>query len=134
MTMQYSTKVRNEQMRAIIAALGPGAVMRFYSSELPESCDAADPSGEVAEVELDRQPFLMSIDGKLVNNGVWLGEVHKESGVPKSFRIIDFYGECHIQGTVSKTGDGGDIQLEVDGDKLELGQRLNIGGFTIVNG
>ena len=62
--VKYSDKIRNAQLHAVADALGPAAVMKIYSGDVPSSCDAANPSGEMAELELPRRPFHVPDGGE----------------------------------------------------------------------
>jgi hypothetical protein len=128
--VKYSTKVRNAQLAAVADALGPAAVMKIFSGEVPSSCDAANPSGEIAELELPRRPFRVPADGKLMIAESWSGFSHvAETSVARSFRVLDYLGEVHIQGSITKSGEDGDLQL--DTTEVKPGQRIAIGAFTI---
>ena len=111
--MKYSDRIRNAQLAAVADALGPAATMKIYSGEVPSSCDAANPSGEIAELELPRRPFRSPDGGKLMIAEFWSGHSHvAETSVARSFRIYDYLGEVHIQGTITKSGEDGDLQLD----------------------
>jgi hypothetical protein len=68
MPFQYSEKMRNERLNVVASALGPAAIMRIYSGDVPSSCDAANPPGELVEIELPRRPFLAANGAKLMIN------------------------------------------------------------------
>ena len=126
--MQRSEKIRHRQLEAISDALGPAATLLLFSSDVPEGCDAANPQGELAAVELPRRPFKLPLGGVMeISDAPRLGEAH-DTGTAKSFRIVDFFGEAHIQGTVS--GPEGDGDLKLDPVQMDRGQRLSIAGFT----
>lgn len=127
--MKYSDKIRNERLNVVASALGPAAVMRIYSGAVPSSCDAANPSGELVEIELPRRPFLAPQGAKLMISEPWSGFAHAD-GTAKSFRVFDYLGECHIQGTITKRGGLGDLQL--DTDEIHNGQKVAIGAMTLI--
>jgi hypothetical protein len=152
MAFQYSEKVQDAQkesalkihlvafkahLEAIADTLGTSATMKLFTGPLPKSCDAPSPPGEVVVYILPPQPFLKPRDdGKEVvmyNSELWLGDVQKDVQVDDicCFRVFDYLGQCHLQGSVSPEGGGGDLQLNA-GDKLiRKGQRVNIGEFVI---
>jgi hypothetical protein len=127
--VKYSEKIRNERLNVVASALGPAAVMKIFSGECPSSCDAANPSGEIAEIELPRRPFLAPQGAKLMISEPWTGFAHAD-GTAKSFRVFDYLGECHIQGTITKSGGLGDLQL--DTDEIHNGQKVAIGAMTLI--
>jgi hypothetical protein len=103
--------------------------MRLFSGACPNNCDSANPPGELCEIELPRHAYLPANGAKLMISEPWVGFAHAD-GVAKSFRVYDYLGEPHIQGSVSKTGDGGDLQL--DTDKIHNGQKVVIGAMTLI--
>jgi hypothetical protein len=128
MSMRYCEKIRNRQLEAIVDALGPAATLRLFSGSVPADCEAPNPTGELAEVELPRRPFKMPLGGVMeISDGPWLGEAH-DTGTAKSFRIQNYFGETLVQGSVSSPDGDGDLKL--DPAKMERGQRLSIAGFT----
>jgi hypothetical protein len=127
--VKYSEKIRNERLNVVASALGPAAIMRIYSGDVPSSCDAANPSGELVEIELPRRPFHAPQGAKLMISEPWYGSAHAD-GIAKSFRIFDYLGECHISGTISKAGGEGDLQL--DSDEIHAGQRISISAMTLI--
>jgi hypothetical protein len=88
------------------------------------------PAGEIAELELPRRPFHVPNAGKLMIAEPWSGFSHAaETCTAKSFRIFDYLGECHIQGTITKNGEDGDLKL--DTTEIRKGQKIAIGAFTL---
>jgi hypothetical protein len=152
MAFQYSEKVHAAQREAahkairaayhvhlemIAKTLGTSAVMKLFTGPLPADCAAPNPPGEVVEYDLPPQPFLAPRDeGQEVvmyNSQAWIGDVSKDVKASdiKEFRLYDYLGECHIQGSVSPEGDGGDLLLHTGPEMIRQGQRLNIGEFIM---
>jgi hypothetical protein len=128
--VKYSDKIRNAQLQAVADGLGPAAVMKIFSGDVPSSCDAANPSGEIAELELPRRPFRVPDGGKLMISEPWSGFSHvAETSVARSFRVYDYLGEVHLQGTITKRGEDGDLQL--DTTEVKPGQKIAVGAFTL---
>jgi hypothetical protein len=126
---QAHTKMVNDQLEVIVNALGSSAVLKIFAGAAPPSFDAPDPSDELAEIELPARPFHVE-GGRLEVSESWVGWVHSD-GVARSFRVYSGDdGVPHIQGSV---GEGGDLQIEVQGGKAEVGrgQKFVIGGFTV---
>jgi hypothetical protein len=128
MPLQFSEKIRNEPLNVVAWALGPAAVMKIYSGECPSSCAAANPSGELVEIELPRRPFIAPNSTKMMIAEPWSGFAHAD-GVVRSFRVFDYLGEPHLQGSISKLGEGGDMQLETV--EVHAGQKVAIGSFSL---
>ena len=51
------------------------------------------------------------------------------SGTAGYFRFYDASANCHMQGTITATGGGGDMTL--DNTNIAAGQTVNITGFTL---
>lgn len=131
--MQYSEKILHDQLLAITTALGPAAVMKIFSGNLPRDCADSDPRGELAKIELPRQPFFAPYNRTLQILEPWIGVVSAD-GAAKSYRIFDSLGECHVQGTVrngKSADDGGDGELEFESIEWSKGQKVAIEAFTI---
>jgi hypothetical protein len=128
MSFQFSEKIKNERLNVVASALGPAAIMRIYTGPVPSSCEAVNPSGEIVELELPRRPFLAPNGAKLMIAEPWVGFAHAD-GTAKSWRVFDYLGETHMQGSVSKRGEGGDIEL--DTTEIHAGQKCVIGAFTL---
>ena len=60
-------------------------------------------------------------------------EIEGASGTAGYFRLHDNGGTtCHMQGTITATGAGGDMQL--DNTNIAVGQQITITAFTITAG
>jgi hypothetical protein len=129
MPFRYSEKIRNDRLTVIASALGPAAIMRIFAGAVPSTCDAADPPGKLVEIELPRQPFLAPSGAKLMISQPWTGYARAD-GTAKSFRISDYLGAVHVQGTITKNGGGGDLQL--DTTEVHTGQKVVVGAMTLV--
>lgn len=54
-------------------------------------------------------------------------------GTAGYFRIVDSAGTtCHLQGTVTATGGGGD--MTIDNTSIASGQTVNVTSFTLTDG
>jgi hypothetical protein len=127
--MKYSEKIRNARLNVVTDTIGPAAILRIYSGPVPSSCDAANPSGLLVEIELPHRPFNLADGAKLMISEPWSGWAHAD-GIAKSFRLSDYMGAPHVQGTISKTGGGGDMELDII--DIHAGQKVVIGAMTLV--
>ena len=126
--MKFSEKVRNRELAVFADVLGLASVLKLFSGDVPHRCADADPVGEIATVEPPRELFNSPNGGQLHISQPWLGECHAD-GAAKSFRIVDHFGEVHIQGTV--TGPEGNGDLKLDPNEMVAGQRVSISSFTL---
>ena len=71
--------------------------------------------------------------GSIALSGTWQDLSADDSGTAGYFRLHTNDGTvCHMQGTVTATGAGGDMQL--DNTNIATGQQINITTFTITAG
>lgn len=70
--------------------------------------------------------------GSKAKTGTWSG-TGAAAGSAAHFRIVDSAGTtCHMQGTVTATGGGGDLTL--DNVSIAIGQVVTVSTFTISRG
>ena len=75
----------------------------------------------------------MDLLGSIVLSGTWQDVSTDASGTAGYFRLHDNGGTtCHMQGTITATGAGGDMQL--DNTNIAVGQQITITAFTITAG
>jgi hypothetical protein len=68
--------------------------------------------------------------GTMTKNGTWQDTSANGTGTAGYFRIFDNAGTtCHIQGTVTLTGGGGD--MTVDNTSFVTGQAFLVSTFTL---
>jgi hypothetical protein len=65
--------------------------------------------------------------------GTWQDTSADNTGIAGHFRIYDSGGTtCHIQGTVTATGGGG--EMTVDNTSFTAGQQFTVTGLTLTDG
>jgi len=112
MTHQYSVAVRNAALDARETAIGTGAILKLFSGAEPANCAAADPSGLLATLTLPTDWMAAASGGVKAKAGVWTG-TGSGAGTVASYRIYDSgLAACHVQGTVTATGGGGDMTVD----------------------
>lgn len=132
MAYQYSVSVRNAKLDAVEATIGASAHLKLFSGAEPANCAAADPAGLLATLVLPSDWLNAASSGQKTIAGSWTG-VGTGNGTAASFRIYDS-GEatCHIQGSVTVTGGGGDMTL--DNTSITVGQNIAVTTFTVTAG
>jgi hypothetical protein len=133
MALQYSDAVRNARLDVVESTTGATAKLYLYSGSVTANCAAADPSGLLATLTLPSDWMAAASGGtKAIANGPWTG-TGSAAGSAASFRIKDNAGTtCHIQGTVTATGGGGDMTL--NNVVIANGQTINVTSFTLTAG
>lgn len=129
MTVQWSTSLRNALLDAWETAIGTSAKVYIRTGSPPANCAAADSGDLLAEFDLASDWAAAASGGSKGLNNLPLEETAIASGTAGHYRIKDSAGTtCHEQGTVTASGDGGDMIL--DGLSVSLGQTLRITAWT----
>lgn len=133
MSLQYSTTVRNAQLDALETAIGTSAIMKIRSGSVPATCATADAGTVLATLNLPSDWMAAASSGAKALSGTWQDASADATGTAAHFRIYASDGTtCHIQGTVTATGGGGDLTL--DNVSIASGQQVTITAFTITAG
>ncbi len=130
--MQKSVAVRNAQNDAIETVIGASAILKLRSGAAPASCATADSGTVVATMALAADWMSNSATAVKALLGTWqdLAADAANAGGAMHWRIYASDGTtCHLQGTVTVTGGGGEIQL--DNLNIALGQRVDVTSFNI---
>lgn len=134
MAFQESIAVRNARLDAIEVAVGVSPRLIIYSGAVPANCAAADPAGVLATIVLPSDWMAAAAAGSKAMLGAW--SVAASAGAPTnalSWRIKDStLATCHMQGTITATGGGGDMTL--DNVSITAGQTVTVNSFTITAG
>ena len=133
MALQLSTTVRNARLDAIEATMGTSAIMRIRTGAAPADCGTADSGTVLATLNLPSDWLAAASSGSKAKSGTWQDTSADATGTAAHFRIDDSGGStCHLQGTVTATGGGGD--LEVQNTSFASGQQVTVTGFTLTDG
>ncbi len=133
MTLQYSVAVRNAKLDAIETTIGTSAVLKIRTGAAPADCATADSGTVLATCNLPSDYFAAASGGSKAKSGTWEDGSADAAGTAAHFRLYASDGTtCHAQGTVTATGDGGD--MEVDNVVFAAGQAFTVTGFTITAG
>lgn len=133
MAVQLSVAVRNARLDAIETAVGTSAVMRLRTGAQPANCGTADSGTVVATLNLPSDWMAAAASGAKALSGTWQDTSADAAGTVAHYRIYDSAGTtCHLQGSVTITGGGGDLTL--DNNVLAAGQQVTITSFTITDG
>ncbi len=132
MAFQFSVASRNASLDAIETAIGASPVLEIRSGSAPADCATADSGTVLATLNLPAD-FLANASGgsKGIAGGPWQDSSADATGTAGHFRIKQG-ATCHVQGTVTVTGGGGDMQL--DSISITAGQQVSITAFTITAG
>ena len=133
MALQYSVAVRNARLDAVESTTGASAVLKVRTGAPPASCATADSGTVLATVNLPSDWMANASGGTKAKSGTWEDTSADAAGTAGHFRIYASDGTtCHIQGTVTATGGGGD--MTVDNTSFASGQAFTVTGFTLTAG
>ena len=132
MALQLSTTVRNARLDTIETTISTAPILRIRTGSAPANCATADSGTVLAEMTLPSDWMAAASNGSKALSGTWQDASANAAGTAAHFRIYDSAGTtCHIQGTVTATGGGGD--LELNNTSIQVGQSVTITGFTLTD-
>jgi len=133
MAIQLSTSVRNARLDSIETTVGTSAIIRIRTGSAPANCAAADTGSILAEITCPSDWMAAASSGSKAKSGTWEDLSANNTGTAEHFRLYDSAGTtCHLQGTVTATGGGGD--MEVSSTSFTAGQSFTINTFTLTDG
>lgn len=133
MAIQLSVGVRNARLDAIETAVGASAKLKIFSGSPPANCAAGNSGTELAHMDLPSDYMAAAASGAKAKTGTWEDTAATATGTAGHFRLYATDGTtCHLQGTVTATSGGGD--LELDNVSIATGQRVTITGLTLTDG
>jgi hypothetical protein len=132
MALQLSTAVRNARLDAIETTIGTSPILKIRTGAAPAACATADSGTVLATCNLPSDWMGAASVGSKALSGTWQDTSADNTGTAGHFRIYDSGGTtCHMQGTVTATGGGGDLQ--VDNTSFAAGQQFVISSFTLTD-
>lgn len=136
MTLQYSVNVRNAQLDQVEVVTGVSAKLQLRSGPPPANCGSADSGTLLCEMMLPSDWMAAAASGSKAKLGTWsgVGAAGAGSGTAAGhFRIRDNAGTtCHMQGTVTVTGGGGD--MTVTNTSIAENQSVTVDTFNLTAG
>ena len=133
MAIQLSTTVRNARLDTIESTIGTSAVLKIRTGSAPADCATADSGTVLAAITCPSDWMSAASGGSKAKSGTWEDTSADATGTAAHFRLYASDGTtCHMQGTVTATGGGGD--LTVDNTSFSSGQAFTVTGFTLTDG
>ena len=131
MAFQFSVAARNAALDAIETAAGAAPTLTIRTGSAPADCGTADSGTVLATLTLPSDWLGAASGGAKNLLGTWQDAAADATGTAAHFRIKQG-ATCHLQGTVTATGGGGDMTL--DNVSLATGQQVTITAFTLTAG
>ena len=133
MALKYSTAVRNARLDVVESTIGASGILKIRTGAAPANCAAADSGTVLATVTLPSDWMAAATGGTKAMSGTWQDSSADANGDAGHFRIYASDGTtCHMQGTVTLTGGGGD--MTVNNVTFATGQLFSITSFTLTGG
>jgi hypothetical protein len=132
MTVQLSVAVRNGMLDSIEAVIGTTPWLDLRTGAQPANCAASDTGTELWHYQLPSNWLADASSGSKAKAGTWTGTADA-GGNAGHFRVKETTDTtCHIQGSVTATGGGGDMEL--DNISIAEDQALTVATFTLIAG
>ena len=129
MALQYSVNVRNAQLDAVETTTGTTPRIQLYTGTPPANCAASATGTLLATIVLPSDWMNAAATGTKTLLGSWVGSA-TVAGTAGYFRIMNSgLSVCHVQGTVTATGGGGD--MTIDNPVLSVNQGIAVTSFTL---
>lgn len=133
MALQFSVAVRNARLDSVETTVGTSAVLQIRSGSVPANCAAANTGIVLATLNLPSDWMTAASAGSKTISGSWQDSAADATGIAGHFRIFDTsVTTCHIQGTITISGGGGDMEL--DNTSIAVGQQVTVTSFTLTDG
>jgi len=132
MALQYSVNIRDAQANQIESTIGASPILEIRTGNPPANTSAVDSGILLVSMTLPADWLGVASNGAVSKLGTWSATA-SAGGTAGHFRIKDSTGTTvHIQGTVTATGGGGDMEL--DNTNIASGQTVTINAFSITVG
>jgi hypothetical protein len=133
MAFQLSVDSRNATLQGIETAIGGNPILTISTGTTPTEAASANTGVVVATMILPTDWLTTPTNGVTSLSGSWQDLSADASGTAGHFRVHNAAGTvCHMQGSITATGGGGDMQL--DNTNIALGQQITITTFQITAG
>jgi hypothetical protein len=133
MSLNYGTTLRNAQLDAIETTIGTAPILKIRTGAKPTAAGDADAGTVLATITLPSDWMSAASGGVKALLGTWQDASADATGTAGHFRIYDSGGStCHIQGSITATGGGGDMTL--DNTTIAAAQPVTITSFSITAG
>lgn len=130
MAAQLSVTVRNARLDAIETTIGASPTLEIRTGAQPANCAAADSGTLLASMTLPSSWMNAASGGAMTLSGTWEDLSADNTGTAAHFRIKQG-ATCHLQGNVTATGGGGD--LELSSVSITATQSVTITAFTLTD-
>jgi hypothetical protein len=132
MAIQFSVTVRNARLDTIESTIGTAPTLEIRTGTAPADCAASDTGTVLATMTLPSDWLAAASSGAKAIAGTWQDASADAGGDAGHFRI-KVGGTCHIQGTVTESSGGGDMELQQGTVAIVSGQQVTVTAFTLTD-
>jgi hypothetical protein len=130
MALQFSTTARNNLLDSLETSVGVSGIVKIYSGSVPATCATAASGTNLVTWNLGSDWAANASGGSKSFSATPLVANAVATGTAGYFRLFATDGTtCHMQGTVTITGSGGDMTL--DNTSINSGQNVQITSWTL---
>lgn len=131
MAFQYSQAVQDAQLDAFTNTVGASPKLQVFSGAKPAAAANAATGTKLVEIQLPASWMNPAANNLIDKVGAWSAAA-TAAGTAGYFRIVDGGGVCHLQGSVSAAGGGGD--MIVDNTNVAVNQTVTVTAFSMARG
>lgn len=131
MAFQFSVAARNAALDGIEAAIGASPTLNIRTGAPPANAGATATGTVLASLTLPANWLADASGGSKSLAGTWEDLAANAAGTAGHFEIVQG-ATRHIQGTVTATGGGGD--MEIQNTSIAVDQQITVTAFTLTAG
>lgn len=131
MAIELSTELRTARAGVIETTIGASPTLEIRTGAVPASPATADSGTLLVDIDLPSDWLAAASSGSVAKAGTWEG-VGVAAGDAGHFRIKDSGGDVHIQGTITASEGGGDMELV--NVNIAVDQTVTVSSFTLTDG
>lgn len=133
MALSFTTTLRNNRLDEITAAVGGSGLLRIYAGTAPANVGASLGSATLlAELTCNATFAPAASSGTLTLNSITQDSSANATGTASFFRLATSAGTAIVQGTVTATSGGGDLELNTTA--ISSGAAVSVTSFVITEG
>ena len=122
--------MRNALLDSCESTIGTSPVLKIRTGSPPATCATADSGTVLASITCPSDWAAAASSGSKAKSGTWQDTSADATNTAAHWRLYASDGTtCHMQGTVTATGGGGDMTL--DSTSITSGQTVTISTFTL---
>lgn len=129
MTIKFRQSTAHAMLDAIETDIGTSPTLEFRTGAPPTNVTDADSGTLVASMALPSDWAAAAASWSKAKSGTWQDLSADSAGTLGHWRLKAGGGNVHLQGTITATGGGGDI--EVDNTNVAATQQIDVTSFAI---